>query len=745
MPYASIFDKPSIRSQKERDARGPSRTSRAGNVESTSLLYKIVVAFFLIISVLLFVVTDGNPVLPLAPYVAIIGLAIFWFLPLRYSTLLVVFLTLLMHVPADVPMAGKWRGPLVPVGELLTDNLSHFGLGIPFQLVEFLWIFLALIAFLRDLQGNPIDRNHRLPTARIVIVSAYLTFGVMFFMTVWGFARGSGLREFMWQGRVFFMFPLVTMLFCRSFKTRDDFKIFIAMMVIICVIRIMEGTYFYWMIMRPNGYDLEYVMTHPDSVLFVATSALLILLMIEMYSWRTLLLNIVVQSIIFYGLVINDRRLAFVALAGCLLVMFFFIRREIQKRILKVCIAIFPLIPMYIAGGFVSENKIFVLVHKIRSTTDAKDPSNFYRDVENYNLVATIKKNPIIGSGFGHPFDEPVKLADISKGMAIYRYKAHDQFLWIWSVIGLVGSYAYWTNASLIVFLARRSYILTKDPLIRVMCVGSICIFVCVAFQAFGDMGATCVKGSMLLCYCLAATGNIAAQCGAWPSKVASRDRLPTWTSNANVNTAASVAAAAQNAAAQQARDARLGSRHRIESPWDSSQVVPHLTASFAVPDLSQIIPQAPVDMQQQQTANPQRSPVPRVADMPPVTPVFAAPIPQFIDEKDAQVRTPTDLRPAISVSQLPAIPLAQWPASPSLADEEPITDEPNTPLAPAFAPTSSSGVGASTKTASAAPIPRLADDDKNPFDDYPTDLRPLPDVSHLMPLSQIGKPPKDS
>ena len=64
--------------------------------------------------------------------------------------------------------------------------------------------------------------------------------------------------------------------------------------------------------------------------------------------------------------------------------------------------------------------------------------SDLYREIENFDLVYTIRAEPLTGVGFGKPFYQPAPLPDISF-FVFYRYIPHNSVLWIWLKMGFVG------------------------------------------------------------------------------------------------------------------------------------------------------------------------------------------------------------------------------------------------------------------------------------------------------------------
>ena len=72
------------------------------------------------------------------------------------------------------------------------------------------------------------------------------------------------------------------------------------------------------------------------------------------------------------------------------------------------------------------------------SVMDQKDNSSISRDIENENLIYTLRQSPVLTTGFGHeyqysPNNPPVDLGELFKN---FRLIAHNGVLWIWSLAG---------------------------------------------------------------------------------------------------------------------------------------------------------------------------------------------------------------------------------------------------------------------------------------------------------------------
>src|SRR5206468_8264485 len=107
-------------------------------------------------------------------------------------------------------------------------------------------------------------------------------------------------------------------------------------------------------------------------------------------------------------------------------------RSKLKRLVVHALLAALPLIVGYVGAGWNSQSKVFAPVKVFRSVSDSDvDASTLYRDLENYNLLATMRANPFVGTGFGHPFAEIVTLPDISF-FKEYRYMPHNSVIGLW-------------------------------------------------------------------------------------------------------------------------------------------------------------------------------------------------------------------------------------------------------------------------------------------------------------------------
>ena len=186
----------------------------------------------------------------------------------------------------------------------------------------------------------------------------------------------------------------------------------------------------------------------------------------------------------------NNRRLAFVAMATTVLVAYLMMQpSKLKRRITLLGLGALPLLGAYFIIGANSTNPFFAPAHALSTVSNSTDASSATRDIENYNLSITLKHALLMGTGFGHEYEEVVRAWDISSTHPLYLFIPHNSVLWLVSVGGLVAFPLLWAPYFGIAYFAARAHRLAQHPRVRAATLVSLCIGVIVMLQAWGDMG----------------------------------------------------------------------------------------------------------------------------------------------------------------------------------------------------------------------------------------------------------------
>jgi hypothetical protein len=458
------------------------------------------------------VAAGAGAVAPLVPIAGVALLAFVLAAPTRWTAGGLLALALLVDNPSERPMDGLWKSPLHLPGELLYLNLhKHTGIGaLRFSALELAIAMLMLIVVARKLRADPIDDPLRLGALPNPMKLAFAAmFGAIVFLMVWGVGRGGDFQNALWQVRQLFWLPVLGVLFGHSLKTASARLWLVRIVIGVACLRALSGIYFYFFVGRPGGMVFEYATTHSDSVLAVVAVLLAVMALIVHPSPGHLVLNLVAQPVLFAGLIVNDRRLAFVSLAGGFAVAVLMAPPALRRVLRGAVILSIPMVMLYAALGWNSNAGVFRPVGIIRSVTSQADASSETRDIENYNLVRTLKMQPVIGSGFGHEYVEVVQAYRVDHIFAQYLYIAHNSVLWLISLSGWLGFTLLWIVYPTAVMVALRVIRKARSPVDVLTAFGAITTILAFLLQAWGDMGFQSWMGTLLVAAFMGATGAL--------------------------------------------------------------------------------------------------------------------------------------------------------------------------------------------------------------------------------------------
>ena len=461
---------------------------------------------------------NGNLLVAVAPVLVVVALGVTWFAPVRVPLLTVLFLSLALDATSD----GPWNSPLAPLGALLAFNLNKSLPAGPIAVPGVVVIlgYLLLIHVHRRVRRL---RTDSAASARVASVSVF-SFGISLLaviaMCALGYSRGGDPQLAKTQVQSFVFVLLVAYLCAISLRGMRDYRVMGGLVLVAACIKSVYALYVVYTVPLPadaiDGH-LAYATTHGDSMLYAAATVLLIINFAEQPIRRNAMLCVVLLPLLMAGMVANNRRLVWAEVAAGLLTFWLISRRSQLKRfVIRTFIAAIPLIIAYVGAGWSSQAKVFAPVKMFRSMGDGEvNASTLYRDLENYNLIATMRMNPVMGTGFGHPFAEPVTLPDISF-FKEYRYMPHNSLLGLWAFCGPIGFTGIWFTLVVSVFLAARSYNNARGPDERTAALMVIATIVIFAMQCWGDIGFSERKSLFLVGPALAVAGQLAISTGAW-------------------------------------------------------------------------------------------------------------------------------------------------------------------------------------------------------------------------------------
>jgi len=434
---------------------------------------------------------NGNLIIVLAPFALAAGVWGVCVTPIRHTLFSMVFLCLALDATGE----GPWDSPLARFGALLGLNLNK---SIPLSLLTFpgfalILGFLLVIHIHRRLSGSMIDGISRPNTPKPFLAALGASLVAVSVLVANGVRHGGDIQMAKSQVQFFVLLLLMSYLSAASLRGTRDYRILAKGIVAAACIK---AAYALYVVQRfrqsyelANG-ELAFATSHGDSLLFAFAIVITVAQFGEQPSWRHGRWCVLALPLLIAGTAANNRRLAWVEIVAGLLVFVLISRRTRLKRFfVHAMLLALPVFATYVAVGWNSTAKVFAPIHIFRSVSDSEiDPSTLYRETENYNLLATLRLSPLIGTGFGRPFVETVKMGDISF-FKEYRYLPHNSILGLWAFTGAFGFTILSSPIVVGVYFAGRSYYAAQSAGQRVAAIMAIATVAIYLVHCWGDIG----------------------------------------------------------------------------------------------------------------------------------------------------------------------------------------------------------------------------------------------------------------
>lgn len=436
--------------------------------------------------------------------------------PLRYTMLVLMFFALILENPAEQPGCNQWHSPFYPVGALM---LAHFKVTIGWGPIGGMDLMLmaAIAAYYLQRRSRPIG----IPTPRPMIRLAQATFATILFTLVIGKLRGGEMQWAVWQiDRVIYL-PTVFLLCQAAFSSPKDYLAVGKVALAASLLRatqamLVRGTVPTVVNPETGESSLPYATTHNDSMLFAVGSVILVSLILQRVGKKATRLTLWALPILIGGMLANARRMVWVEIILVFFTLYLITESNSFKRKLnRIMLGLTPVGLGYLAVGWNSESGLFKPVKVIRSAIDSSaDASTAWRDLENFNLVYTIRNFPLTGVGYGNGFWEmwPMPPVDYS----LERYVPHDSILGLYcygGYIGYLGITSLWVAG---IYFAIRAYHTCKEPLHKAAALTSFGAVLVYYLQCFGDMGLGSWTGVYLVGPSLAIASKLTVAAGGW-------------------------------------------------------------------------------------------------------------------------------------------------------------------------------------------------------------------------------------
>jgi hypothetical protein len=115
--------------------------------------------------------------------------------------------------------------------------------------------------------------------------------------------------------------------------------------------------------------------------------------------------------------------------------------------------------------------------------------SNTYRQFENANLMADIKRTTPLGQGFGIPIDySALPFRNLADAIPALRFVPHNGILYVWMEMGIAGAIAFWWLIGAALVVACR-VARAPDPRLALFGAFTICALLAYLIEGYYDFG----------------------------------------------------------------------------------------------------------------------------------------------------------------------------------------------------------------------------------------------------------------
>lgn len=404
----------------------------------------------------------------------------------------------------SVMYSGLWRSPFIAFGPLF-EPLPGIRL-FAWQLLLILMVPFGLAA-----RSAARERAQQLERAMVVSVACVVV------TVLWGWVRGGGLYFAYYQVWRFLAALLLAFLLMYAMRSPRDLVTLAKIVVLAALIRGTLVIYFYWEHIRDKVFPVpEYMTNHDDSLLFVMAILIVGCWALIKGGKATWLKAIAVMLFLFYAMILNDRRIAWVELVLAAAAVYFLIRPgPTRKRVNRLLFALGPILLVYIAVGWGREGALFAPVQSITSVKSGDDPSSLTRQEELRNLLYTLTTNgnPLFGTGWGRPYEIVERIwSNYPESWILVPYTPHNSLVGLAVFSGLVGVFGIWGVVPVAAFLGSIGYRRSVDPVPRVAALVAVGTLVAFGVHCYGDIGLQ----SFACCTMFGAAMAVAGRAAAW-------------------------------------------------------------------------------------------------------------------------------------------------------------------------------------------------------------------------------------
>lgn len=417
----------------------------------------------------------------------------------RRVSFVLVWIALCTEMAGDC-FGGKWETPLTGITTFIFTPIP--GLKFP------PWYLAVIATWAWATFTSKAARGGRVPA---LWTSIKVSLGSIAAMALWGAVTGGDVRQMSWQLHGFLMGYMTALMLTATCTTVEHYMSLGKVFVFATLYRATVLLVFWFSVGRDLQPQLVTQTTHADTTLFVGGMMMLAIHALERRTLRAILAAVLAAVPIALAIRYNNRRLAWLSLLMGSLVVYVMLPKGKLRRRINVALAVAaPLVVAYVAAGWGRTEGIFKPVHALSTMFgEHEDASSETRNIENYNLVMTLKSNPLLGSGWGHEYQEVSVAYSIKELFEQYRFIPHNSVLGLLAFTGLSGFTGIWQLFPVSSFLLAHAHRGASDPRIRIVALSALVGLVVFVLQMWGDMGMGTIPSDVLFGASIAAAARV--------------------------------------------------------------------------------------------------------------------------------------------------------------------------------------------------------------------------------------------
>ncbi|HEX5369138.1 MAG TPA: O-antigen ligase family protein [Dehalococcoidia bacterium] len=313
----------------------------------------------------------------------------------------------------------------------------------PIECLAFGCIVILLLKKRLTLRGGPL-------IAPFGVLLAVLVLGVFR-----GHEAGGDLKIALWGVRSLFLMFAVYLLTVNLIKTPAQARLLLGMFLVGAAAKGAIGLWRYVVDFHgqvqtsDTGVAGNALMEHEESFFFLIVLLFVVVAFAFGLSKRDKRLALISSAFVLIPFLANQRRVAIAALILCIVtlaIVIYVFESSRRRGLVKLVSFAAVVLCLYGAWGWSSTSLVATPVQAVKSTFEPNQrdaSSNDYRKIEDADLRATAKTDPLLGVGFGLKIQQAQPLPDISDTYTWYLYLPHNGYLWLGMTTGLLGLVAF--------------------------------------------------------------------------------------------------------------------------------------------------------------------------------------------------------------------------------------------------------------------------------------------------------------